>query len=51
MKLGLNCTKRGNNEIIPKCLVFKSKGKLNCTYQVTATIKQTKFPFKFDLKF
>ena len=51
MKLGLNCTKRLNNEIIPKCLVFKSKGKLNCKYQVTATIKPTKLPFKFDLKF
>ena len=51
MKLGLNCTKRDNNETIPKCLVFKSKGKLNCKYQVTITIKPTKLPFKFDLKF
>ena len=50
MKLGLNCTRR-DNEIIPKCLVFKSKGKLNCKYQVTATIKPTKLPFKLDLKF
>ena len=50
MKLGLNCTRR-DHKIIPKCLVFKSKGKLNCKYQVTATITPTKLPFKFDLKF
>ena len=51
MKLGLNCTKRGSNEIIPECLIFKSKGKLNCKYQLTETIKPTKLPFKFDWKF
>jgi len=39
MKLDLNCTRR-DNEIDPKCLVFKSKGKLNftlCNYTVTTT--------------
>ena len=51
MKLGLNCTKRDDNKIIQKCLVFKAKGKLNCKYQVTATITPTKLPFKFDWKF
>ena len=51
MKLGLNCTRRGSNEIIPECLVFKSKGKLNCKYQVTEIITPTELPFKFDLKF
>ena len=50
MKLGLNCTKRENNQIIRKCLVFKAKGKLNCKYQVTATISPAKFPLKFDFK-
>ena len=49
MKLGLNCTKRGNNEIIPKCLVFKAKGKLNCKYQVIATISPTLKNFKFQM--
>ena len=52
MKLGLNCTKREKDKgIDTKCLVFKSKGKLNCKYQVTATINPSKLPFKFDLKF
>ena len=51
MKLGLNCTKRDTKEIIQTCLIFKSKGKLNCEYQVTAIITPTKFPFKFDWKF
>ncbi|XP_015748002.1 PREDICTED: uncharacterized protein LOC107327768 isoform X9 [Acropora digitifera] len=40
MKLGLNCTRRDNNQIIRKCLVFKSKGKLNftlCNYTATTT--------------
>ncbi|XP_067024811.1 uncharacterized protein [Acropora muricata] len=40
MKLGLNCTKRVNNEIIPNCLLFKAKGKLNftlCNYTMTTT--------------
>ncbi|XP_067024804.1 uncharacterized protein [Acropora muricata] len=40
MKLGLNCTKKENNEIILKWLLFKSKGKLNftlCNYTVTTT--------------
>lgn len=39
LKLGLNCIQR-NNEIIPKCLVFKAKGELNftlCNYTVTTT--------------
>ena len=36
MKLGLNC-KRKDNTTMEKCLVFKSKGELNCKYCETVT--------------